>query len=175
MEVRFVRIKLHDPNQADEADLAPSSRLCIRFIRNFKFSDFFARSEQEHSQWVEALSQAMIRTDFHLRYTIQKQIGEGSFAKVYLGTNKQTGASFAVKAFSKEFLSSQEKGKDSIKNEIDILTTLKHTNVIRLVEVNESVNSLYLVLEYLQGGNLSDFLRNSTQILTEEQIVTIMR
>ena len=173
--MRFVRIKLHDPNQTEDADLAPSSRLCIRFIRNFKFSDFFARNEVEHSQWVEVLSQVMIRTDFHLRFTIQKQIGEGSFAKVYLGTNKETGASFAVKAFSKEFLSSQDKGKDSIKNEIEILTTLKHTNVIRLVEVNESVNSLYLVLEYLQGGNLSDFLRNSTQILTEQQIVIIMR
>jgi len=170
-----VRIKLHDPNQTEETDLAPSSRLCIRFIRNFKFSDFFARNEEEHCRWVEVLSQVMIRTDFHLRYTIQKQIGEGSFAKVYLGTNKQTGVSFAVKAFSKEFLCSQEKGKDSIKNEIDILTTLKHTNVIKLVEVNESVNSLYLVLEYLQGGNLSDFLRNSTQILTEEQVLTVMR
>ena len=48
-------------------------------------------------------------------------IGKGSFARVYLVFNKETKERFAVKAFSKEYLLSQSKGKESLLNEIEIM------------------------------------------------------
>lgn len=61
---------------------------------------------------------------------------------------------FAVKAFSKEYLKSQKNGKESLINEIQIMQDIDHPNVIDLVEVHESQNSLYVVMELLEGGEI---------------------
>lgn len=81
-------------------------------------------------------------------------IGKGSFARVYLVENKQTQEKFAVKAFSKEYLLSQSKGKESLVNEIKIMRDLNHEYIMQLQEIHESKNSIYLVLELLEGGEL---------------------
>lgn len=57
-------------------------------------------------------------------------IGKGSFARVYLVFNKETKERFAVKAFSKEYLLSQSKGKESLLNEIEIMKNIDHPNVM---------------------------------------------
>ena len=81
-------------------------------------------------------------------------IGKGSFARVYLVENKETLEQFAVKAFAKEYLLSQQKGRESLINEIELMRSLDHKNVIKFVELHESKNSVYLILELLQGGEL---------------------
>lgn len=48
-------------------------------------------------------------------------IGKGSFARVYLVEEKETKARYAVKAFSKEYLLSQPKGRESLINEIEVM------------------------------------------------------
>lgn len=99
----------------------------------------------------------------------------GYLTQVYLGTNLTTKQNFAVKAFSKEFLMRQPKGRDSIVNEISILYDVNHQNLLRLHEVHESKHSLYLVCDYLEGSSLSDFLKKSVNILGDEEITAIMR
>lgn len=69
----------------------------------------------------------------------------------------------------------QPKGKDSIKNEIEILMDLNHKNVIKLAEVHESKNSLYVVCEYLAGGSLNDFLRRSTDYISIPVVLKIIK
>jgi serine/threonine protein kinase len=81
-------------------------------------------------------------------------IGKGSFARVYLVENKETLEQYAVKAFAKEYLLSQQKGKESLMNEIDLMRELNHPNLINFIEIHESKNSVYLVLELLKGGEL---------------------
>jgi serine/threonine protein kinase len=81
-------------------------------------------------------------------------LGKGSFARVYLAQNKATGERYAVKAFSKEFIEAQEKGKDSLVIEVDILKQLDHPNIIKFYEIHETQNSLYLVMEVLSGGEI---------------------
>ncbi len=81
-------------------------------------------------------------------------IGKGSFARVYLVEDYKTKVQFAVKAFSKEYLLNQSKGKQSLVNEILIMKNLDHKNIMRLEEIHESKNSIYLVMELLKGGEL---------------------
>jgi serine/threonine protein kinase len=69
---------------------------------------------------------------------------------------KNTKEKYAVKAFSKDYLVSQKKGKESLINEINIMKDLNHENLMHLYEVHESQNSVYLVLELLEGGELLD-------------------
>jgi len=77
-----------------------------------------------------------------------------SYPKVYLIERNSDKEKFAVKAFSKEYLKSQTNGKESLINEITIMKAIHHPNVIELVEIHESQNSLYLVMELLEGGEI---------------------
>jgi calcium-dependent protein kinase len=51
-------------------------------------------------------------------------------------------------------LKSQNNGKESLVNEIEIMQAVNHQNIIDLVEIHESQNSLYLVMELLEGGEI---------------------
>ena len=88
-------------------------------------------------------------------------IGKGSFARVYLVEDKDTMVKYAVKAFSKEYLLSQTKGKESLINEIEIMQVLKNEFIMNLEELHESKNSIYLVLELLEGGELFNYISGS--------------
>lgn len=166
-----MRIKafLEEPPTEDEND-----RLKLRFIRNLKYCDLFARNEAECREWIKYLGTVMVRTDFHERFKVKKTLGEGSFAKVYLASNLEDKDLYAIKAFSKESLAKQSKGKAAIRNEIEVLAELNHSNLMRMSEVHETKNSLYLVCEYLNGGSLSNYLKTSEEFLTPDQILNIM-
>lgn len=62
-----------------------------------------------------------------------------------------------MKAFSKAYVKSQDRGRDSLINEIQILQGLHHPNIMEAVEIHESSNSLYLVMELLEGGEICSF------------------
>lgn len=91
-------------------------------------------------------------------------IGKGSFARVYLVEDKQTLRKYAVKAFSKEYLLSQLKGKESLINEIEIMRDINHDNIMKLEELHESKNSVYLVLELLEGGELFNHISSKNKL-----------
>lgn len=130
----------------------------FRFIHNMKYIDLFTDDENHFKEWKSHLCKVFIQCDFHTKFNTIKMIGKGSFARVYLVENKETKDRFAVKAFSKEYLLSQPKGKDSLVNEIEIMQKLKHPYVMNLEEVHESKNSIYLVLELLEGGELLNYI-----------------
>ena len=83
----------------------------IRFIKNMKYSDLWLKEESDFKKWKEALSQVCLQSDFHSKFSAIKMIGKGSFARVYLVEDKEKKNRFAVKAFSKDYLLSQNKGK----------------------------------------------------------------
>lgn len=59
---------------------------------------------------------------------------------------------FAVKAFSKEAAYSQEKGKEALLTEIELMRDLDNPHIMKLHEVYETDNSLYFILDLLEGG-----------------------
>lgn len=69
-----------------------------------KYCDFIILGKENLKQWEKAFSQVFILSSFHEKFTAIKMIGKGSFARVYLVENKETGQKFAVKAFSKDYL-----------------------------------------------------------------------
>lgn len=132
----------------------PTPEHQVRFIKNMKYCDFIIKGKDSYKNWVNAYSKVFIQSNFHEKYNAIKMIGKGSFARVYLVENKDTLEQFAVKAFAKEYLLSQQKGKESLVNEIDLMRELQHPNLIQFIELHESKNSVYLVLELLKGGEL---------------------
>ncbi|XP_037494766.1 CBL-interacting serine/threonine-protein kinase 1 isoform X4 [Jatropha curcas] len=89
------------------------------------------------------------------KYELGRTLGEGNFGKVKLAKNIDSGQPFAVKILEKNRIIDL-KITDQIKREIATLKLLKHPNVVRLHEVLASKSKIYMVLEYVNGGELFD-------------------
>eukprot|EP00698_Gefionella_okellyi_P017356 TRINITY_DN505_c0_g1_i3.p1 TRINITY_DN505_c0_g1~~TRINITY_DN505_c0_g1_i3.p1 ORF type:complete len:578 (-),score=120.79 TRINITY_DN505_c0_g1_i3:256-1989(-) len=90
-------------------------------------------------------------------YDIQKVLGTGNFASVNLAIKKSTGDRFAVKIIDKKkFFLEPNLRPEQLKDEVAILSSLKHPNIVQIVEVFETDEKMYLVMELVTGGELFD-------------------
>lgn len=71
------------------------------------------------------------------------------------GRNTETGEIVAIKIINIELL--QKEGMEKqLKREISVLKSLKHRNVVEMIEVLKSSNHFYIVMELVTGGELFD-------------------
>ena len=168
--------KLELPGQ-DDSDPIPESMAKIPFAIKIcfknKYSILYASNESQFKQWVSAMTRVMLRSDFHTRFNVAKIIGSGAFANVYEALDKTSGLQFAVKGFNKEFLEQDPKGKIALWNEISVLKGIDHPNLLKLHEVHETKNSIYLVFDLYEGGELGKFVDSTKGLLKEDQILKI--
>ncbi|KAL6077315.1 Serine/threonine-protein kinase atg1 [Balamuthia mandrillaris] len=89
-----------------------------------------------------------------------KRIGRGAFATVYLAQHKDTHEVVAIKVVDVERLSKHnQKLKKHLESEINIMKALKHENIVLQHDVVLGSEFIYLVLEYCEGGDFSQFLK----------------
>ncbi|KAM6119913.1 serine/threonine-protein kinase ULK1 isoform 1-T1 [Phoenicopterus ruber ruber] len=94
-------------------------------------------------------------------------IGHGAFAVVFKGRHKEKPElEVAVKCINKKNLA---KSQTLLGKEIKILKELKHENIVALYDFQELANSVYLVMEYCNGGDLADYL-HTMRTLSEDTI-----
>ncbi|KAJ5066607.1 protein kinase [Anaeramoeba ignava] len=105
------------------------------------------------------------------QYTLGKTIGIGSYGKVKLGTHIETGEKAAIKIFSKSEMYKKSNLAVKIQREISVLKFLNHPNVLKLHDVFETSQKLYLVLQHIQGGDLSNFMKKKKSISREQILV----
>lgn len=87
------------------------------------------------------------------RYELGRQLGQGTFAKVYYARNLKTGMGVAIKVIDKEKI--LKVGMiEQIKREISVMRLVRHPNVVELYEVMASKTKIYFVIEYAKGGEL---------------------
>ncbi|OAY65355.1 CBL-interacting protein kinase 9 [Ananas comosus] len=101
------------------------------------------------------------------RYELGKTLGEGSFAKVKFARNTQTGDSVAIKVLDKNHVL-RHKMVEQIKREISTMKLIKHPNVVQLYEVMASKTKIYIVLEFVDGGELFDKIVNNGRLKEDE-------
>lgn len=87
------------------------------------------------------------------KYDLGKTLGEGTFAKVKVARHIETGLSVAIKILDKEKIL-KHKMVEQIKREISTMKLVKHPYVVQLLEVMASRTKIYIVLEYVTGGEL---------------------
>ncbi|KAI3686950.1 hypothetical protein L1987_80640 [Smallanthus sonchifolius] len=97
------------------------------------------------------------------KYEIGRTLGEGNFGKVKYAKDIQTGHPFAVKILEKTRIKNLNFA-DQIKREIATLKILKHPNVVRLHEVLASKTKIYMILEYVNGGELFDMIASKGKL-----------
>lgn len=108
---------------------------------------------------------------FEKDFNFQKTIANGSFGIVKSAINKLTGDNVAVKIIEKNQTTLQALTKT--KQEVQILKTLSHPNIIRFITSIETTTKLYIVTELLKGGTLKNYLDTSS-VVDEEKSAKII-
>ncbi|KAF5138656.1 Serine/threonine-protein kinase ATG1 [Metarhizium anisopliae] len=98
------------------------------------------------------------------QFVIDKEIGKGSFAQVYVGWHKESKAAVAVKSVELERLN--KKLKENLYGEIQILKTLRHPHIVALHDCLESSTHINLIMEYCELGDLSLFIKKRDKLST---------
>jgi len=103
-----------------------------------------------------------------------KILGHGAFGKVFLTHNKHdTNHQVAIKVMNKSKLKDH---LDAIKEEVTILTKLDHPNIVKYYETYSDPKYIYLVMEYIDGGELFDKITTqANQVFGEVQAGTYMQ
>ncbi|GMN58210.1 hypothetical protein TIFTF001_027310 [Ficus carica] len=89
------------------------------------------------------------------KYEVGRTIGEGTFAKVKFARKTETGESVAMKVLAKSTIL-KHRMVEQIKREISIMKIVRHPNIVRLHEVLSSRTKIYIILEFVTGGELFD-------------------
>lgn len=110
------------------------------------------RKNAQQQQQQEKAKSCRFRFDHRVtaKYDIKALIGRGSFSRVVRVENKVTKQPYAIKMIDRTL------GKDVFEAELSVLRRVKHPNVILLVEVFESKDKVYMVMELATGGDLLD-------------------
>jgi len=87
------------------------------------------------------------------KYEMGRVLGQGNFAKVYHGRNPITNENVAIKVIKKEKLKKERLVKQ-IKREVSVMKLVRHPHIVELKEVMATKGKIFLVMEYVKGGEL---------------------
>src|SRR5215212_6886008 len=92
-------------------------------------------------------------------YRVLYKIAAGSFGRVYRGDNPRTGEVVAIKVLRKRWAEDNRK-IELFEREGKVGLAMQHPNIVRILAVNRdpSTGQYYIVMEFVEGGNLRDFL-----------------
>lgn len=91
-------------------------------------------------------------------YEVGETIGRGTFAKVKVAVHEATKTKVALKVIPRKVMEEDPKSEIKIKREIKILQVLRHPHVMRQYDVVQTKHDIILVLEYVSGGELFDYI-----------------
>lgn len=97
------------------------------------------------------------------------KIGQGASGGVYTAQSVDTNMSVAIKQMNL----AQQQRKEVIINEILVMREAQHNNIVNFIDSFLVSNELWVVMEYMEGGSLTDIV--TTSMMTEIQIATVCR
>ena len=90
-------------------------------------------------------------------YVISKKLGQGTFGIVVLAKHEITGEKVAIKILDKEKIYKNSE-KLRFERKIQIMKKMYHNNIVRLYNVIENYKEIFLVMEYIPGQELFDYI-----------------
>ncbi|MEA5051101.1 MAG: Stk1 family PASTA domain-containing Ser/Thr kinase [Oscillospiraceae bacterium] len=106
------------------------------------------------------------------RYEITELIGAGGMANVYKATDRADGSIKAVKILREEFLDNEELVR-RFKNESKAIGLLSHPNIVKVYDVNFSDSVQYIVMEYIDGITLKEYIDHQGKLTWKDTIFFI--
>jgi len=109
------------------------------------------------------------KEDYAGPYRLLETLGKGGLATVKVGLEFESGTRVAVKIVDKEKLSNPRE-QVSMAREITIMKLLKHKNILRLYDIYENPEKLFLILDLYEGGDLYGHLTTNGALRPEDAL-----
>ena len=106
---------------------------------------------------------------FYGNYKVLYQVGAGTFARVYRAVHRETEKVFGVKVLRTRFTTDPKKC-EQFRREAEVGLTLRHPNIVAIYEVGAEKAAQYIVMEFVEGQSLRDFIKRRKQIDPPEAI-----
>ena len=111
--------------------------------------------------------------------TLIKLKGKGAFGEVYLAHKQNSKNLFAVKRIDRKRLEN-ERVKNWLNNDVQFLRKIDNPKILKLIDIKETKMYYYIILEYCNGGPLSDCLeyyteKNNKKPFSEEMVQYLMK
>ncbi|KAJ3129207.1 Protein kinase [Nowakowskiella sp. JEL0407] len=126
-----------------------------------------SRSTMTDEQVMEKLKSVVSRGDPTQLYTKVKKVGQGASGSVYFARSNAGGNTVAIKQMD---LSHQPR-KELIVNEILVMKESRHANIVNYLDSYLLKGDLWVVMEYMEAGPLTDIIDNNN--MTEAQIAAV--
>jgi Ca2+-binding EF-hand superfamily protein len=135
-----------------------------------KIRNYYSPDKNIVNDWIIMLKKAVgYQSFFDFYEMLDEEIGEGKFGVVKLGLHKKTKEKVAIKIIKKESMNTVD--IELVRSEIDIMKLCKHPNVVRLLDHFENAEYIFIVMEYLAGGDFGNYLQNKLKFkITEERL-----
>ncbi|XP_053671494.1 STE20-like serine/threonine-protein kinase [Anopheles nili] len=140
----------------------------MSFLSNLKKVLHFGSGEAKKKRLFNNIRMDTDPTDF---WDMIGELGDGAFGKVYKAQSKETRQLAAAKMCTLE----DEENLSDHMVEIDILSEIKHSNIVGLYEAFSIDDKLWMLIEYCDGGALDSIMVELEKPLTEAQIAYVCK
>ena len=117
---------------------------------------YYTDNEKDYLNWISHIRKATGYANLNDIYDIKEKLGNGKFGLVRLGIHKVNYRRVAVKIMSKKDMTTQD--LELVRTEMEILKVCQHPNIIRLYDVFENIEHIYIIMEYCSGGDLFNYI-----------------
>ena len=104
------------------------------------------------------------------QYKLGEQIGQGSMGTVFKGEHHLTGEPVAIKMLDGSKAEYFPEFVERFNREGEVLRQLNHANIVKLLGIDSKDNNHYLVMEYIAGGDLQQYLANHPRLPIEQAL-----
>jgi tRNA A-37 threonylcarbamoyl transferase component Bud32/Ca2+-binding EF-hand superfamily protein len=158
--------------------IKPGDKVIIEGKSFFTFSilypqkarTYYIEDENEYKEWLNKLHLSIDYKNLLDLYEIKEKTGKGKFGLVKHAIHKETGKEVAIKIMSKKLNNDLE----LTKTEIDILKICHHPNIIKLYDIFDTADYIYIIMEYCAGGDLFSYIEKRNYKLPEPRAAQII-
>ena len=95
---------------------------------------------------------------FYGQWKVQYIVGSGTFARVYRGVHSKTGDVKAIKVLRSRYSGDMETQERFMRKARTVMR-LRHPNIVPIHEVDQEAGRTYMVMDFIEGQNLRDFVK----------------
>ena len=107
-------------------------------------------------------------------YKIIKKIASGGMGDVYLAEHTVLETKVAIKSLHSNLVNDEDFRK-RFRTEAKTQWKLSHPNIVKLIDFQERKDGLYLIMEYVKGKQLNDYIRNVTGPMPEHKLIPLFK
>lgn len=153
-------------NNGDNNGLKAESKTKMDHIKRHRKPKTQKMTESDARKILETM---VTPGDPHDKYTLKDKLGSGAAGDVYLAVHKTTKVQVAIKRMVLE----KQQRKDMIITEIQVMKDMNFKSIVNFIECFLHGRELWIVMEFLEGGALTDIVLET--VMDENQMATVTK